>query len=100
MSVYLSPVGGAGAQFFNNIGQPLSGGYIYTYAAGTSTPTATYTTSVGTIANANPIILDSAGRPPSQIWLTGGTRYKFILKDASLVQIWSNDNIPGINDPV
>lgn len=99
MSVYLSPVGGAGAQFFNNIGQPLSGGLLYTYAAGTSAPEATYTTSLGTVANANPIVLDAYGRPPSQIWLTGGVTYKFILKDSSSVQIWSNDNIPGINDP-
>jgi hypothetical protein len=99
MSVYLSPIGGAGAQFFSNIGQPLSGGLLYTYTAGTSAPEATYTTSAGNIANSNPIVLDSYGRPPNQIWLTGGTRYKFILKDSAAVQIWSNDNIPGINDP-
>lgn len=99
MSVYLSPVGGAGAQFFTNTGLPLAGGLLYTYAAGTSTPTATYTSSLGTIANANPIVLDAYGRPPNQIWLTGGIRYKFLLKDSSAVQIWSNDNIPGINDP-
>jgi hypothetical protein len=100
MSVYLSPLGGAGWQFFNNTGQPLAGGLIYTYAAGTSTPTATYTSSLGTIANSNPITLDANGRPPSQIWLTSGVRYKLILQDASAVQIWSNDNIAGINDPL
>ena len=99
MSVYLSPIGGAGAQFFSNTGQPLNGGLLYTYTGGTSAPEATYTTSAGNIANSNPIVLDSYGRPPNQIWLTGGVRYKFILKDSSAVQIWSNDNIPGINDP-
>lgn len=99
MSVYLSPIAGAGAQFFSNTGQPLNGGLLYTYTAGTSAPEATYTSSAGNIANSNPIVLDSYGRTPNQVWLTGGVRYKFILKDSSAVQIWSNDNIPGINDP-
>ena len=49
-------------QFFDNDGAALSGGKVYTYAAGTLTPKATYTTEAGTVANANPIILDSAGR--------------------------------------
>jgi hypothetical protein len=60
MSVILSPLAGAGWQFFDNNGIPLAGGLIYTYAAGTTTPQATYTTSAGNIANANPIVLDSA----------------------------------------
>ena len=63
MAVFLSSFGGAGAQFFDNNGVPLSGGLIYTYLAGTSTPQATYTSASGTIQNSNPIVLDSAGRP-------------------------------------
>ena len=96
MAVFLSPIGGAGWQFFNNDGTVLSGGKIYTYAAGTSTPKATYTTSAGTIAHTNPIILDSAGRVPGgEVWLLAAT-YKFVLNTSSDVLIATYDNISGI----
>lgn len=96
MSVFLSPIGGAGWQFFNNDGTVLSGGKLYTYAAGTTTPKATYTTSAGNIAHANPIILDSAGRVPGgEIWLLAST-YKFVLNTSTDVLIASYDNISGI----
>lgn len=98
MAAFLSPLAGAGWQFFDNNGVPLAGGKIYTYLAGTSTPATTYTTSGATIANSNPIVLDSAGRPPQEIWLTSGDTYKFIIKDANNVLISSYDYIPGIND--
>jgi hypothetical protein len=93
MSVSLSPYAGAGAQFFDNNGNPLAGGLIYTYAAGTTTPIATYTSSSGGTANANPIVLDSAGRTPAQIWLTAGSSYKFVLETALGVTIKTDDNI-------
>lgn len=99
MAVNLSPVGGVAAQFFTNNGVPLSGGKLYTYAAGTTTPQATYTTSNGATAWTNPIVLDSAGRVPSggEIWLTDGLNYKFVLKDSNDVTIATYDNISGIN---
>jgi hypothetical protein len=98
MAVNLSPVGGVAAQFFTNNGVILSGGKIYTYTAGTTTNQATYTSSSGTTAHTNPIILDSAGRVPSgEIWLTDGLQYKFVLKDANDVLIATYDNIVGIN---
>ena len=96
MAVSLSPIAGAGWQFFNNNGLPLAGGLLYTYQAGTSTPLATYTTNAGSIANANPIVLDASGRPPNEVWISSGISYKFVLQDASAVQIWSMDNINGI----
>jgi len=96
MAVFLSPVGGAASQFFNNDGTVLAGGKIYTYAAGTSTPKATYTTSTGNIAHANPIILDSSGRVPGgEIWLSAGT-YKFSVLTSASVLIATYDNIIGI----
>lgn len=98
MSVNLSSLAGAGWQFFDNNGVPLAGGLLYAYAAGTTTPLATYTTSAGSIANANPIVLDSAGRTANEIWLTSGSSYKFILKTSVATQIGSYDNIFGIND--
>lgn len=98
MAVNLSPVGGVAAQFFDNDGNVLSGGKIYTYAAGSTTPQSTYTTGAGNIAHANPIILDSAGRVPTgEIWLTDGLAYKFVIKDANDTLIGTYDNIVGIN---
>jgi hypothetical protein len=99
MAVNLSPVGGVAAQFFTNTGAVLTGGKIYTYAAGTTTPAATYTSSGGNTPWSNPIVLDAAGRVPSggEIWLTDGISYKFVLKDSTDVLIATYDNITGIN---
>ena len=94
----LSCFAGAGAQFFDNNGSPLSGGLLYTYAAGTTTPATTYTSLAGSTANTNPIVLDAAGRVQGAIWLTTGIAYKFILQTSTYVQIGSWDNIPGAND--
>ena len=98
-AVNLSAYSGAGAQLFDSNGTPLSGGLIYTYDAGTSTPLTTYTSSLGTVANSNPIVLNSSGRTTSEIWLIEGNDYKFILRNSSGVLIGTYDNIPGINDP-
>jgi hypothetical protein len=99
MAVNLSPVGGVAAQFFDNAGNVLTGGKLYTYAAGTTTPQTTYTTSAGNIAWSNPIILDAAGRVSGsgEIWLSDGTQYKFILRDTNDVLIATYDNVIGIN---
>lgn len=96
MSVSLSPLGGAGWQFFTDNGVPLVGGLIYTYLAGTTTPAATYTSSTGLTANSNPIVLNAAGRPPYEIWLDGINSYKLVLKTSAGVQIWVMDNITGL----
>jgi hypothetical protein len=98
MTVYLSAFAGAGAQFFTDDGEILSGGKIYTYAAGTTTPQATYTSEAGTTLNSNPIILDSAGRLPEDMWLSQGAVYRFVLKDSCDIQLGEYDDIPGIND--
>ena len=98
MAVLLSPVGGVAGQFFDNNGNPLTGGKMYSYVAGTTTPQATYTSSAGVVAHSNPIILDAGGRVPSgEIWLTDGLQYKFVLKNANDVLIGTYDNIIGIN---
>jgi hypothetical protein len=96
MAVFLSPVGGVAAQFFNNSGVILSGGKLYSYAAGTTTPKATYTSSSGSTAHTNPIILDSAGRVPGgEIWLAASP-YKFVLNTSTDVLIATYDNVSGI----
>lgn len=98
MTVFLSPLAGAGQQFLDNSGNPLTGGLLYTYAAGTTTPQTTYTTSLGTTANSNPIVMDAAGRLESEVWLTGEVAYKFVLRDSVDALIGTYDDIYGIND--
>lgn len=96
MTVALSLLGGAGAQFLDDNGNPLAGGKLFSYLAGTTTPEATYTTSAGNVAHQNPIILDAAGRVPSgEIWLTNGVLYKFVLNTSANVLIATYDNISG-----
>ena len=95
MAVNLSPIGN-GFQFFNNDGLPLNAGKIFTYQAGSTTPLSTFTDSSGLIANTNPIILGTDGRPPSTIWLTEGFFYKFVLATSSNVTIQTYDNLYGI----
>jgi hypothetical protein len=96
MAVFLSPVGGVAAQFFTNTGAVLTGGKLYTYAAGTTTPLTSYTTSAGNVARTNPVVLDAAGRVPGsgQIWISP-VSYKFVLTDSNDVLIATYDNIFG-----
>jgi hypothetical protein len=93
-AVSLSIFGGVGAQFFDNNGNPLSGGKIYTYEAGTTTPLATYTSSTGVTAHTNPIVLNSGGRVPSggEIW-NQLRLYKFVLETSTGVLIATYDNV-------
>lgn len=95
MAVNLSFIGGAGWQFLDNNGNPLSGGKVYTYAAGTTTPQTTYTGRNGVTPNTNPIILDSAGRTPEQIWSTEGLLYKYVVATSTDIVIRTWDNIGG-----
>jgi hypothetical protein len=98
MSVTPSPIAGFAGQFFDNNGVILSGGKIFTYAAGTTTPQTTYTSAAGATPHANPIVLDSAGRVPGgEIWLTDGLIYKFVIETATNVLIGTYDNITGVN---
>jgi hypothetical protein len=100
MSVTPSPIGGFAGQFFDNNGNPLSGGKVYTYAAGTTTPLAAYTTLAGNTPHTNPIILDSAGRVPGgEIWLTLGVGYKFVIETSAGLLIGTYDNVPSAAAP-
>lgn len=96
MSVKLSPL--FNEQQFDANGNPLSGGKLYTYAAGSSTPQTSYTDSTGATPQANPIILNSRGEPTNAIWLTTGLNYKFALHDSDDVLIRTIDNVSGVND--
>lgn len=93
MTAALTPV--PKIQFFADDGTPLVGGKLYSYAAGTTTPLATYTTYSGTVANTNPVILDSRGE--ANVWL-GANVYKLALYDSVNALIWTVDNITPVGD--
>jgi hypothetical protein len=85
----LSPV--AKQQFFTDAGQQAAGYKLYTYAANTTTPQATYTNRAGTVANANPIVLDTQGR--ATIYLDPALTYDYVLKTASDVPVWTQEDV-------
>lgn len=99
MAVALSPIAGAGWQFLDNSGAVLTGGLLYTYTAGTTTPVTSYQDSAGSVANSNPVVLDAAGRVSAQVWLTTGAAYKLVLKTSTGTTLWTMDNLRGVNDP-
>src|SRR5689334_6597667 len=78
-------------QLCDPTGAPYAGGTLSFYASGTSTPLATYSDSALSIANTNPVVLDSAGRAGS-IFLQS-LAYKVILADVNGNQIWTEDPV-------
>jgi hypothetical protein len=81
---------------FDSNGDPLSGGLLYAYAAGTSTPQDTYTTRAGSVANANPVVLNANGE--ADVWLTPNISYKFELRSSAGALQWTADNVPAPAD--
>ena len=79
-------------QAFDDNGDPLSGGLLYTYVAGTSTNKATYADKDLVSANTNPVVLDARGE--AQIYFTG--QIKLVLKDSAGSTIWTEDYIEGV----
>lgn len=81
------------AQFFDANGNPLAGGKLYTYASGTTTPQATYTSRTAGTANTNPVILNYRGE--ASVWLTNSF-YTFRLENAAGDLIWTKDGIGSL----
>lgn len=82
-------------QYFDNSGHPCAGCKLASFAAGTSTPLATFSDPSGVFPNSQPVILDSAGR--ARIYLTGAS-YKLVLSTAAGTQIWSVDQVASSNN--
>lgn len=80
-------------QFFTSAGAVCGGCLLNAYAAGTTTRLDTFSDVTLTTPNANPIVLDAAGR--ATIYLSNNS-YRFILTDADAVQIWDADNVSAI----
>lgn len=70
--------------FFDNSGNPLTSGKVYTYIPATTTPKTTWQDAAETIPNANPVILDAAGRA----LILGEGTYRQIVKDRNNNLIW------------
>jgi len=83
--------------FYPGTSNPLSGGLLYSYTAGTLTAAPTYPTladaGTGTNANANPTVLDSSGS--AMIVLQGAT--KLVLKDSEGNTVFTEDNVSTAN---
>jgi len=77
-------------QFLDANGNPINGGKVTTYQAGTSNLATTYSNSSGS-ANANPVVLDSSGR--ATIYLVDSTCYKFVVTTSADVAVYTQDNI-------
>jgi hypothetical protein len=78
-------------QAFDANGNPLVGGRLYTYASGTTTLLATYTDATGVTAQTNPVILDARGE--ANVWVQNGLSYRYQLRDANDVTLWTVDGI-------
>lgn len=94
VAVVLSPV--AKQAFLDNNGRPLVGGKLFTYLAGTTTKTSTYSDSGGSSLNTNPILLDYRGE--CNLWVPPNVRLKYVLApstdtDPPTNPIWTVDGI-------
>lgn len=78
----------------DDTGVAVSGALIYTYTAGTTTAAATYTTSALSVANANPIVADSAGRYVA--YLAAGANMKYVFKTSAGATIRTQDNVLSV----
>lgn len=76
-------------QFFNGNGKPLFGGLLYTYLAGTTTNTTTWSDAALTVANTNPVVLDADGR--CSLFFDDSVVYKLVLKSSTGVTQWTAD---------
>ena len=85
-------------------GTPAVGYKLFFYVAGSvNTKQTTYTDSTGTVANTNPVVLNSLGQPTTELWFASGLSYKCVLApstdtDPPTSPVWSVDNLQGIND--
>lgn len=80
-------------QYFDSNGNPLSGGSLTFYTAGTTSPKKAYSDSSRLGLVTNPLVLDSTGRPSTPIFLGLDTAYKIVLKDAGGTIIRTVDNV-------
>lgn len=79
-------------QFFDDNGDPLSGGTLSFYAAGTNSFADVFSDNTHLVALDNPLTLDSTGRTATVVYF-GASSYKIVLKDSDGITIRTADNI-------
>lgn len=84
-------------QFSDSTPTMYAGAKLFFYATGTSTKLNTYTTKALSVANPNPIVLNSAGRLPNDVFLQD-LEYKVVLApstdtDPPSSPIWTADPV-------
>jgi hypothetical protein len=89
-------------EFLDANANPLVGGKLFFYQAGTNTKRDSYNSVAGTVANTNPIILNSRGEPGTEVWLDTTYLYKVVLAPATDTDppssaIWIENDIDPIN---
>ena len=96
-NVSISPVFN-GFQFFDNNGEPLSGGKLFQYEGGSSSiQQTTYTDTTGNTPNPNPIVFDSSGRINTDVWLENGLAYNLVITEADGTTVIDQvDNVIGV----
>lgn len=78
---------------WDNNGNPLVSGQLFTYVAGTTTPQASWTDATQVTQNTNPVILNARGE--ASVWLDPSLTYKLALQDSAGNPIWTKDQIQG-----
>jgi len=89
-------------QEFTDLGSPLVGGRVYTYAQGTTTHKTAYTDKAGTVPHTYTsdgiggqyIGLNARGELPASLYLAAGS-YDITLKDSTGATIWTRRADPG-----
>lgn len=88
--------------FFANDGEPLSGGLVYVYAAGTGTAKTIYSNEAKTIQITNPMVLNAAGRPiasatdATEVNLYYSGSAKFVIVDSLGSTLYTADNVEEV----
>jgi hypothetical protein len=75
-------------------GDVVAGGSVTFQETNTTTPVAIWSDIAATIPLANPLTLDSAGRPPNQIFYVGTVAVKEVIKDAGGATLYTVDPSP------
>ena len=78
-------------QYFLDNGNLNAGGFVYTYENDLTTPKLTYSDEALTVPNSNPILLDSSGRPSTDVW--GDGAFGMEIADADDVVYLTANNI-------
>ena len=86
--------------FLDDNGDPLNGGTLESYIAGTTTPTPTFTGEAGVSAG-DIITLNARGEPETsgnthQVWIDSAIKYDFVLKTAAGVIINSPEDVSSV----